>query len=92
MKKLLGITSKKFQLMKKPSFKLQISLSGPTAVPPMPAEFKISAFAASQKNEFKEQEKIKKEQLERLIKSKKAAVFHGVGQKALLFKGIQFHN
>jgi hypothetical protein len=67
MKKLLGVNDLLSQNQKRSNIKHCLSPSSP---PPLPAEFKISPFVASRKNEFEEQEKIRNEQLERLIKSK----------------------
>lgn len=67
MRKLLGVNDILNLNDKKVNVKHYLAPSSP---PPLPAEFKISPFVASRKNEFEEQEKLKNEKLERLIKSK----------------------
>lgn len=85
MKKLLGVREVAKNIRRMPSIpSYQRTLKPP---PPLPAEFKVSAFTASRIDEYKEDEKKRQEKLDRLIESKKETRFRKISQKMILFQG-----
>ena len=85
MKKLLGITESSHNFKRIPTIPTYHKTS--ISPPPLPAQFKVSAFDASRKNEFEEEEKRKKLLQKRLIQSKKENRFRKISQKVFLFQG-----
>ena len=86
VKQLLGIEEKPARIEKKRNIRFKPKAFSP---PPLPAEFGVSAFTASRKNEFEEQEKLKESHNKRLMESKKKYRFKRVAkQKNMFINGI----
>lgn len=72
VRKLLGPQDKSKHQSGQPTPQFSARVQSP---PPLPSEFKVTAFKASQKDEFKEQEKKKESHNKRLLESKKQYKF-----------------